>query len=416
MLTVFIKKFSIIMFFALAAFPLMTPTINSIVIITTCLLVIYNLITTSKPIKFNKNLILLTLVFWMFFIYQFTASEFSFKIILLNLPFLVFPLIFYFRPEYIEKKIKDQSLTVFQISVVIASLYFLSVFLISNQTKSLFLVNNYNIPFFRDFVFNKASLKIHPTYIASFLLISYTISLFKFFKNTLSNNYIKTLHIFNMLFLCFMIVLFNSKIVFLVLLISNGVFLFFYFKRFLKCCRKNPLKSITFTIITIVIFGIFSSENLIIKRFIELKTELSSPIKGDYYNSTNIRVAILKCNLSLLKNVPVLGYGNALQNKLNGCFKANYNSDFYIKSTYNTHNYYINLILYGGWLFLFIFLIYIFTLFFSIKHTTLAIFIILQILVINLTENYLSRHYGIITFNYFLALFAFINHKDSALS
>jgi len=352
----------------------------------------------------------------MFFIYQFIASEFSFKIILLNLPFLVFPLIFYFRPEYIEKKIKDQSLTVFQISVVIASLYFLSVFLISNQTKSLFLVNNYNIPFFRDFVFNKASLKIHPTYIASFLLISYTISLFKFFKNTLSNNYIKTLHIFNMLFLCFMIVLFNSKIVFLVLLISNGVFLFFYFKRFLKCCRKNPLKSITFTIITIVIFGIFSSENLIIKRFIELKTELSSPIKGDYYNSTNIRVAILKCNLSLLKNVPVLGYGNALQNKLNGCFKANYNSDFYIKSTYNTHNYYINLILYGGWLFLFIFLIYIFTLFFSIKHTTLAIFIILQILVINLTENYLSRHYGIITFNYFLALFAFINHKDSALS
>ncbi len=153
-------------------------------------------------------------------------------------------------------------------------------------------------------------------------------------------------------------------------------------------------------------------ENIIKDRFDEIRTEINKPIVGSYYNSTNTRVAIIKCSTILLKQVPFFGFGDELQKELNDCYGRMNDSQFYKISTFNTHNYYFNLILYGGWLFLIVFLIYIVFVYKNIKYSTLGLFLLMQFLLINLTENYFSRHYGVVLFTYFTSLFIFIKEKS----
>ena len=162
------------------------------------------------------------------------------------------------------------------------------------------------------------------------------------------------------------------------------------------------------TISAIFILGaltFFGFKDLIKDRFYEIKTEINKPIVGDYHNSINIRVAIIKCSIDLLKEAPILGFGQNLQKKLNDCYKTNNKSNFYTLSTYNTHNYYFNLVLYGGWFLLLLFLLYIYFLLFKVKYPLFISIIIFQLLLINSTENFFSRHHGILLFIYFISLF-----------
>ena len=157
---------------------------------------------------------------------------------------------------------------------------------------------------------------------------------------------------------------------------------------------------------------IYPARDVIGKRIMEVKTEINKPIVGDYYNSTNTRIAILKCSMILLKEVPFFGYGDALQNKLNDCYQENNDSNFYLKHTFNTHNYYLNLIAYGGWIFLLCFLGYFYYLYKKINYSMLGLLLFFQFLIINLTENYFSRHYGIVLFAYLISMFVFIDKKE----
>ena len=168
--------------------------------------------------------------------------------------------------------------------------------------------------------------------------------------------------------------------------------------------KKQLLKSIyVFLMFGALFFLAFSG--LVKERFNEVRTEINRPLVGNYHNSINIRVAIIKCSFGLLEELPFLGYGKYLQQELNNCYKNSFKSDFYKISTYNTHNYYFNLILYGGWVFLFLFLYYLYYLLRKVNYPTFILIFIVQILIINLTENLFSRHYGIILFIYFISLF-----------
>lgn len=160
----------------------------------------------------------------------------------------------------------------------------------------------------------------------------------------------------------------------------------------------------------ILVLGFFNN-NFILNRFQEIKNEINKPIVGNRYNSTNTRLAIYKCDYLLIKRVPFWGYGSKLQEQLNNCFAENNESEFYKIGVFNTHNYYFNLILYGGYLFLLLFLLYLIFLIKNLKHNYLAIFIFFQFLIINLTENYLSRHYGLVLFCYFTSLFIFFKKE-----
>ncbi|MFK8059282.1 MAG: O-antigen ligase family protein [Polaribacter sp.] len=396
-----LENFTKFAFLALATFPLLLPNHNSMIIILCSILSIYYFFKLQNKPKFNSKILLLTIPFFLFLLYEIISNSFNSARILRQLPFLIFPFLFFYRPSFINNKIKTKSFYVFQIATIIQSLIYLFLFIKNNSIKDIFNISNANIPFFREYVQNNYLFEIHPTYFSSFLLVSFTMSLFWFFKA-------KILNTFNILICVFFLFLFSSRVIIIILILSLVAFLI---QLIFKNKKNYKVYALVFISLVTLVFSLFNS-SVVRERFKELKTEIKKPIVGDYYNSTNTRIAIYKCDFILLKSLPIFGYGNTLQQKLNLCYKENNDSDFYTISVFNTHNYYFNLILYGGFLFFIVFLIYFVVIFIKLKHSLLALFIFFQFLTINLTENFLSRHYGIVLFSYFTALF-FIKEKNT---
>jgi len=398
-----LEKVTKLSFLGLALLPLLKENLNSILIITCALLtLIYNIQSKEKR-KLKKELLLFTLPFWMFFLHELLSKDNNYDRVLMHLPFLIFPLIFAYKPSYIDKKWKIKSLAVFQFSVVFQCFIYLIFFVLNNPVDKLFFVRN-NIPFFREYVSENYLFEIHPTYFCSFLLISFTISLFSFLQSKRT-----IFKITNMVVMAFFLFLISSRIVLLTLIITVVV-------AFIYIILKKGFKQSIFVLLGVIIVStilVYPAREIIGKRIKEIKTEINKPIVGDYYNSTNTRIAIIKCSLILLKDVPIFGYGEELQEKLNACYKANNKSDFYLKHTFNTHNYYINLITYGGWFFFLLFIVYGLFIYKKINYSILGVVIVFQILIINLTENYFSRHYGIVMFSYITSLIIFLKEKEA---
>lgn len=398
-----LEKITKLSFLGLALVPLLKENVNSILIIICALLTLVYNIQTKEKRKLKPELWLLTLPFWMFFLHEILSQDNNFESVLIHLPFLIFPLLFAFKPSYITNKLKIKSLFVFQISVLLQCLIYVIVFLANNPISKFFYVRN-NIPFFREYVSENYLFEIHPTYFSSFLLVSFTISIFSLIKHK------RTLFAFiNAAIMVFFIFLFSSRMIILTLLLSI-VFASLYLI-LQKGLKQSILILLTGAVLLTVV--IYPAKNVIGKRFKEIKTEIHKPIVGDYYNSTNTRMAILKCSFIVLKETPFFGFGDELQEKLNNCYKENNDSNFYLKQTFNTHNYYINLVAYGGWIFLLLFIGYLFYIYKKINYSALAIVLLIQFLIINLTENYFSRHYGIVLFAYLTSMFIFIKKRKT---
>lgn len=399
----YLERITKLSFLGLALLPLLKENLNSIIIIICALLtLVYNFQSNEKK-KNSPQILILTLPFWMFLLHELLTQDNSFERVLVHLPFLIFPLLFAFKPSYINNDLKRKSLFVFQISVLLQSFIYVVFFLVNNPLSKFFYVRN-NIPFFREYVSENYLFEIHPTYFSSFLLVSFTVSLFSLIKKKRN-----IFAILNMAIMVFFIILFSSRMIVLILLLTivfSGIYLILQ-----RGIKKSVF--IIFSSLVLLAILIFPVKNVIGKRFTEIKTEINKPIVGEYYNSTNTRIAILKCSFIVLKEAPFFGYGNLLQEKLNNCYKENNNSNFYLKHTFNTHNYYINLVAYGGWTFFLLFIIYLFYIYKKIKYSVLGLFLGTQFLLINITENYFSRHYGIVLFVYFISMFIFIKERET---
>lgn len=399
----YLERITKLSFLGLALLPLLKENLNSIIIIICALLtLVYNFQSNEKK-KNSPQILILTLPFWMFLLHELLTQDNSFERVLVHLPFLIFPLLFAFKPSYINNDLKRKSLFVFQISVLLQSFIYVVFFLVNNPISKFFYVRN-NIPFFREYVSENYLFEIHPTYFSSFLLVSFTVSLFSLIKKKRN-----IFAILNMAIMVFFIILFSSRMIVLILLLTivfSGIYLILQ-----RGIKKSVF--IIFSSLVLLAILIFPVKNVIGKRFTEIKTEINKPIVGEYYNSTNTRIAILKCSFIVLKEAPFFGYGNLLQEKLNNCYKENNNSNFYLKHTFNTHNYYINLVAYGGWTFFLLFIIYLFYIYKKIKYSVLGLFLGTQFLLINITENYFSRHYGIVLFVYFISMFIFIKERET---
>lgn len=398
-----IEKLTKLSFISLALIPLLKENINSIFIIICALFTIISHCKSKENRKISKNVLILTAPFWMFFFHEIFTSDFNFDRALRYLPFLIFPLLFFLKPNYIGTKVKNTSIKVFQISVFSQSILYFLYFLKTYSLNSLFLVRN-NIPVFREFVSENYFFEIHPTYFSSFLLVSFTVSVFSLITKS---KHKKGIELINCLVCLFFIFLFSTKIIFIIVLLTIIAIIVTVI---LKKNFKHALLFLLGAVLTITALT-YPLRNVIGDRFKELKTEINKPIIGDYYNSTNTRIAIIKCSLILLDEVPFFGFGDQLQNHLNKCYKDTNKSNFYLKQTFNTHNFYLNLILYGGYLFFILFIFYLLFVFFRINYSLLTVVIFIQLILINFTENYFSRHYGIVLFTYLTSMFIFIKEK-----
>jgi len=135
-------------------------------------------------------------------------------------------------------------------------------------------------------------------------------------------------------------------------------------------------------------------------------TEWKVP-RGVYYNSTNLRVGIYKCTWQLISQQPLTGYGTGSDEKvLNECY-AQFPTDAYQITYYNTHNQYLNFWLLTGIAGMLLFLFSLgYAFYVAVKHKDNVFLYFITLFTIGfLTENILSRQAGVVFYYFFLCFF-----------
>lgn len=255
------------------------------------------------------------------------------------------------------------------------------------------------------------SLMIHKTYLSLNLVFSIFIILEMHVKKA-KPLLIKALWVFLLIFLSLPIFLFLSYLNIIILFI--GLFLFGF--NLLKTKRNRVfyvLSVFCFTILTFFFINKFSEnklDNSIIQKSITGKFNyIFSIFNNDKFAekaSIDSRRLILDCSLDLIKKKPVFGYGLGEQHiHLTSCYASKGNFVL-MEGNYNSHNYYLFLLLSGG---LMVFFPFCFMLFYflqkAIKHKNYIFLGFLILIALNLLfENILSRINGIIFISLFIPL------------
>lgn len=132
-------------------------------------------------------------------------------------------------------------------------------------------------------------------------------------------------------------------------------------------------------------------------------------IKKENWNGLNTRLAIWECAWDEIKKAPYIGngIGSAQPNLISNYEEKKFH--FAIKSNYNSHNQYLDVLLSNGIIGLIIFLFFLFYLIFlSIKEKNwLLLSFILIFLISCLTENILNRNQGVIIISLLFSIFLY---------
>lgn len=129
-------------------------------------------------------------------------------------------------------------------------------------------------------------------------------------------------------------------------------------------------------------------------------------IKATNWNGLNTRLAIWNCAWDEVKKKPFLGggIGSQQENLIRNYESKNFN--FAVKSNYNSHNQYLDILLSNGFLGLFVFLFFLGYLVLNAIQTKnwLLLGILIVFIISCITENILSRNQGVLIIWLFLSL------------
>ncbi|MBC3845736.1 O-antigen ligase family protein [Winogradskyella echinorum] len=389
---------------SLSLFPILKENYGSITIIIFGLaLLIYSIINKEK-VQFKFKYLYLTIPFIIVFCnLLFSNGILDHSIILQkNVSFLLIPILFGFFPRELNvRNILNRSLDVFTIACCLLAIYYFYEFLKSNEINYLFSIDNSYQSLFRASVYEIPLSGIHPTYSSMFFLFSFTHNSIKFFQGSY----------YRIIFLAicgFMIFMLSAKGVLILLAITVVICVF-------TLLKVTIFKRVLIFIFFSIIFGTLIFCIPTVKaRVDEIYNEYNSELKGLYTTATNIRLAVFKCSIELAKENYISGVGlENIQEELNNCYKNNYDSDFYLKSKYDTHNYYLYILISTGILGIVLFLFYLFkVLNYTLETRSLLFFLfVLQIFLINFVENFMYRHHGQIFWNWYLCLFVLSLHN-----
>lgn len=319
-----------------------------------------------------------------------------------KLSLILFPIIL--ATENLKKSLINKILLSFVISCFLATLLSIIYILYLHFHTHASLIPLTIESFYRD---NFTSfLDLHPTYYSLYITFSIIIIIFFLFRdwNTLTT-LIKSLSLLVLIYFVFINILLSSRMLLFISVLIFGIL----FVRFLFKNRVTGIV-IIFFITCFFIFFLNQKNNIIDKRFNELTETKWAPPTGIYHNSTNLRVGILNCSFSLLKNNWLFGCGTgSAQKNLNACYQSSGYSDVLYKDQYDTHNQYLNVWLNTGVIGLAIFLL---TIVIPMKKAYKAnCFLYLAFLSLIalccFTESLLERQNGVVFYAFFNSLFAF---------
>ena len=313
--------------------------------------------------------------------------------------FALFPIVFLLIPlVHFTKEKVNLYLTIFKNTCLIIAIGYIGAFLYYYDFSDFF-VFQYGIPKFRDFVYYEVPFfKIHPTYYTAFLMLCCAFSLEKILKE---KKYIEIIYLLVFILITFLL-LTKINIVFLIVLL----FLMLFFRSTLSVKQKITSSLILFIATSFLIVSVPGIKN----RFAEMYHKFNDPPKGLDYSSTNVRVAIYKCCWNIAEEHYLWGVGfSKIGNELLECYQSNYDSGFYEKKGYLSHNYFYYIFLSSGIFGLILYLFYLYkiaTICFRINSFLLNICMV-NILILCFSEDFFYRQYGLVFFS--LVFYTFYN-------
>ncbi len=339
---------------------------------------------------FNFGLVYLILLTTIF--YSSNTNE-GFLRLQTMLSLLIFPLYFSLIPVEKYKKIKiNLFLWCYIISIVI---FHLGVFIWFYFTEFNF---QDTITHFQELItFRLGKLSVHPIYLSMNCCIAI---FFCFYLLSKKPSSLKRKAIYFLQLLMFLFMILHAKKGPILAFIVTTIIYFLVFK------KKVFIPLVVVLLLSIV----FVSIPKVNKRFLEIFN--IEKLTKDNANSTNIRVAIYKNSISLIKQSPFFGYGIGDYNQeLKKKYKIEGQEVLLLKN-YNSHNQYLSFLLIGGPLVLLTYMWFFYT---NIKKALFnknKIFVILLIFysIVMLTENILERENGVIFYAFFLTLFGYKNY------
>lgn len=385
-------------------FPMFKENLLSFLIILLCANTFFYLIQNKIKLEINKSFLVLTIPFWIVLI----SSIFFFKNFETLKPiknvlfFLLFPILFYFIPKnnFTDSKINFYIKILKNSCLLIVFFYIVGFFY--NYSISDFFIVKYRVSKFRQFAYEEIGfLKIHPTYFTTIVLFCLSHSFINLFRLK------KWSEILYIVFFILIIFLLVAKI--------NLIFLFLFILIFPLIYIKGMFYQKILFYISFLIISLFLIKKTpgLYDRFYELTISLTNTPKNLSYDSTNIRVALYNCDLTLAKDNFLYGVGfENIKNEIESCLKSNYNSSFYLDHQYLSHNYFLYIFISSGVLGLICFLIYLMGVFKIVRKVNLFLFyfFFVNVIVVLLTEDFFYRVFGSFYFN-LIVLMYFKNYQ-----
>lgn len=321
--------------------------------------------------------------------------------------FLVFPIVFTLLPSAAFSREKvNLYMHIFRNCCALVAIGYILLFLYYYDYRDFF-VYQYNVPHFRDFVYNETPFfKIHPTYYSTMLLPCTAFSMGRLAANWRKNFY-EVLYLAIFVGITFLL-LSKLNIILLLALLAHGIL----FRSGLKVWGK----------IALLLAGLFVCAGVLVKfpgvqnRFTEMIDSIGRPPRGLAHDSTNIRQAIISCSTELTQQnyLTGIGFGN-ISDAFRTCFASHYESDFFVGKSYMSHNYFFYMIIGGGILSFLAFGYFVLMVLrrAGSKKKYLLWVTVISVLLVCFTEDYFYRHFGLY---FFCLMFCTLYREENMVS
>lgn len=356
-----------------------------------------------SQLAFRKNYFLYSTLFFIVVIVSYLYSDnkvYALRKLSTMSSLLVFPLLFGLLNKEVRKAMRGWKLLLLKI-------YIYSV-LVFNIVPFIYLwITHYT---FSEMIIHYATIvrvdfgkfAIHPIYLSMHTSLAIIFSFFLIVKST-SKKIITVLLAIDLVLLTFL-VLYAKKGPLIALCLM--LFLTLFFQR-----KKKFFKPYLVSII--ILIGVTVLVPKTRNKFIELfKIE---NVEVGNVNSTNLRYSIYETAIHLISDSPVIGYGIGDYNDLLiEAYKEDGNDVLY-EGKYNAHNQYLSLLLIGGVIAVFLFVVFLaFNTIIAIRFDNqLLILTMIFYSIVMLTENILERESGVLYFSLFVGYFSIFNFKEA---
>lgn len=385
-------------------FPIIKESISTLSVILLSINTILYRIATKEKFSVNYKNFLLTIPFFFILVYNLFSNNLVKNAVHIqhSLFFFVIPALFSFVPiEFFSLKKLNLYFSTLKIICLFIAITYLLAFFINNPLWK-FDIEFQNESTFRNYIYNDFTwFKIHPTYYTTILIFCVVHSLDSVLKE---KKYIQLIYVFSFLGITFLLL---TKLTIIVMI--------FFVLYMLLYKNSFPIlyKAISTVLLFLSLFFLIQFTPGIKKRYEELYKSFNVKPQGLAFDSTNVRKAIFDCSMKLVEKSGVWGIGfENVQTELNKCYESNYDSEFYKNHNYMTHNYYFYFLISSGFLGFFFLMIYLANIVKISLKSNFFLFnsLVITILIICLTEDFLFRHYGILYFN--IMIMAFIKHIE----